>query len=184
MGGESVLESLVQIVDAAVAEAFRVGGDAVVCRAGCSHCCVGPFAVTELDLERLRAGFVLADAGLQGRMAGRAQEAREAMREGFPGDWASGRVDGMADADRFDLGHPWLPCPVLDLETGSCSLHEWRPVACRLHGPAVRLNGLALQHCRLNYTGMTEGEVERLRVAVELPEGEESPLTYIAWAFV
>ena len=170
---------LVQIVDAAVAEAARRAGAALVCRSGCTHCCIGPFAVTERDLVRLRAGFaVLGDA----RMAARFREAREAMREGFPGDWESGRVSDLEAADLFDLGHPWLPCPVLDLETGSCGLHEFRPVACRLHGPALRIDGVDLRHCRLNYAGMGEEEVEGLRVSVETPEVEESTLTYIAWA--
>ncbi|MBI2685443.1 MAG: YkgJ family cysteine cluster protein [Acidobacteria bacterium] len=170
---------LVQIVDAAVAEAVRRAGTAMVCRKGCTHCCIGPFAVTERDLERLRVGFGLLDERLKERMALRFAEARETMREEFPGNWVSGRLTSQEAADLFDLRHPWLPCPVLDLETGACSLHAWRPVACRLHGPALRVNGVDLRHCRLNYTGVG---VEELRVAVELPEEEESPLTYIAWA--
>lgn len=170
---------LVQIVDAAVAEAVRRAGAAIVCKTGCTHCCIGPFAVTERDLERLRQGFaVMGDA----RMASRFREAREAMRPGFPGDWESGQVTDLAAADQFDMGHPWLPCPVLDLETGACGLHDYRPVACRLHGPALRINGVDLRHCRLNYAGMGPEVVEGLRVAVDTPEVEESSLRYIAWA--
>lgn len=170
---------LVQIVDAAVAEAARRAGAALVCRQGCTHCCIGPFAVTERDLIRLRAGFaVLGDA----RMGARFREAREAMREGFPGDWESGRISSLEAADLFDLGHPWLPCPVLDLETGSCGLHEYRPVACRLHGPALRIDGVDLRHCRLNYVGMGGEVVEGLRVSLVTPEVEESWLSYVAWA--
>ena len=170
---------LVQIVDAAVAEATRRAGAALACKSGCTHCCIGPFAVTERDLARLREGF--AAVGDE-RMAARFREAREAMREGFPGDWESGGVTDLGAADLFDLAHPWLPCPVLDLETGACGLHAWRPVACRLHGPALRIDGVDLRHCRLNYVGMDGAEVEGLRVSVETPEVEESTLTYIAWA--
>ena len=170
---------LVQIVDAAVVEAARRAGAALVCKSGCTHCCIGPFAVTERDLARLREGFAaVGDA----RMAARFREAREAMREGFPGDWESGRVSSLEAADLFDLGHPWLPCPALDLESGACGLHAWRPVACRLHGPALRIDGADLRHCRLNYAGMGAEVVEGLRVDFVTPAVEESPLSYIAWA--
>jgi Fe-S-cluster containining protein len=170
---------LVQIVDAAVGEAARLAGSLLTCRSGCTHCCIGPFAVTERDLERLRVGFELAPAEQRTRMALRSAEAREALREGFPGDWMRGRVAGQDAADTFDLLHPWLPCPILDLETGACSLHAWRPVACRLHGPALRMNGLDLQHCRLNYAG---ADTASYRVSFTTPEAEGSPLTYVAWA--
>lgn len=170
---------LIQIVDAAAAEAARLAGDLLHCRKGCTHCCVGPFAVTVRDLERLRAGFECADEELRGRLAARSAEARQAMFAGFPGDWESGTVTGLAEADAFDSNHKWLPCPILDLETGVCTLHAWRPVACRLHGPALRMNGFDLLPCRLNYAG---ADPERYRVPFDTPDAGESPLTYIAWA--
>lgn len=170
---------LIRIVDAAVDEAKRKAGDLITCKRGCSHCCIGPFAVTQRDLERLRIGFATLPANSRERMAARSQEAREAMRQGFPGDWTTGAVAGEVEADDFDLRHPWLPCPVLDLETGACELHEWRPVACRLHGPALRLNGVDLRPCRLNYIG---ADAEAFRVAAVTPPADASPLTYIAWA--
>jgi hypothetical protein len=36
---------LIQIVDAALADAARVAGDWLVCRPGCTQCCVGAFAI-------------------------------------------------------------------------------------------------------------------------------------------
>lgn len=170
---------LVQIVDTAVAEAVRLAGDLIACKRGCAHCCIGPFAVTERDLARLRIGFAMAPQEQRSRISARSEEARDAMRDGFPGDWTSGQVAGQSAADAFDLLHDWLPCPVLDLETGACSLHPWRPVACRLHGPALRMNGFDLQHCRLNYIG---ADAPGYRVSFTTPEAAESPLTYIAWA--
>jgi Fe-S-cluster containining protein len=170
---------LIQIIDGAVAEAVRLAGELVTCRAGCSHCCVGPFAVTERDLQRLREGISQMGEAERERLAARCAEAREAMRVGFPGEWASGRVESQEAADAFDLRHPWLPCPVLEVETGACLLHAWRPVACRLHGPALRVNGFDLQACRLNYTG---ANANSYRVEFKLPEAEASSLTYIAWA--
>jgi len=170
---------LVQIIDAAVAEAARRAGDLLTCRSGCTHCCIGPFAVTERDLNRLRIGYALASREQRARLALRSAEAREALRDGFPGDWEPGRLPGQDEADAFDLRHPWLPCPILDLESGACSLHAWRPVACRLHGPALRMNGFDLQHCRLNYAGADAADY---RVSLTIPEAEASPLTYVAWA--
>ncbi len=170
---------LVRIVDSAVAEAVSKAGPLVTCRSGCTHCCIGPFVVTERDVERLRVGAAAVDPAAHERLAERSREAREAMRPGFPGDWESGRVGSQEEADTFDLDHPWLPCPILDLETGACSLHKWRPVACRLHGPALRINGFDLQHCRLNYAG---ADAESYRVSFETPGAEDSGLTYIGWA--
>lgn len=170
---------LLRIIDAAVTKAVQIAGESIKCKPGCSHCCIGPFAVTERDLERLRAGFASLPAAQNHRLADRSREARAAMRAGFPGDWESGTLLSQEAADAFDLQHPWLPCPILDLESGACSLHPWRPVACRLHGPALRINGVNLRPCRLNYSGV---DPEGLRVAIETPEGAPSPLTYIAWA--
>ena len=48
---------LIQIVDAAMAEAARLGGAWVVCEPGCAECCMGPFPITQLDAWRLRQGL-------------------------------------------------------------------------------------------------------------------------------
>ena len=48
---------LVQIVDAALAETARRAGEWLVCRLGCTQCCYGAFAISELDALRLRAGL-------------------------------------------------------------------------------------------------------------------------------
>lgn len=172
---------LVRIVDAAAAEAARRAGELLRCRPGCMHCCIGPFAVTQRDLARLRRGLAAVEPGLRARILDRAQEAREVMRTGFPGDWESGSVVSQESADTFDLQHANLPCPVLDLETGSCTLHEYRPVACRLHGPALTVDGERLNYCRLNYPGTAPETVEAMRVAVKLSSWESSSLTYVAW---
>src|SRR5271157_539947 len=50
-------DQLVQIVDAALAEAARRAGDWLVCRPGCTQCCYGAFAINQLDALRLRAGM-------------------------------------------------------------------------------------------------------------------------------
>jgi hypothetical protein len=48
---------LVQIVDAALADSARRSGDWLVCRKGCTQCCMGVFAINQLDAERLKQGM-------------------------------------------------------------------------------------------------------------------------------
>ncbi|HWX54602.1 MAG TPA: YkgJ family cysteine cluster protein, partial [Verrucomicrobiae bacterium] len=48
---------LVQITDAALAEVTRKSGEWLVCRKGCTQCCMGPFAINQLDAARLQQGL-------------------------------------------------------------------------------------------------------------------------------
>ena len=50
--------ALTQIVDTALAEAARKSGAWLVCRPGCTECCMGPFPITQLDARRLREGLI------------------------------------------------------------------------------------------------------------------------------
>src|ERR1039457_6541438 len=52
---------LVQIVDAALADAALRAGARLVCRLGCTQCCHGAFTITELDALRLVAGIEVLD---------------------------------------------------------------------------------------------------------------------------
>ncbi len=54
---------LVQIVDGALAETGRRSGDWLVCRPGCTQCCVGVFAIHQLDAGRLEQGLAELTAG-------------------------------------------------------------------------------------------------------------------------
>jgi Fe-S-cluster containining protein len=158
--------ALIQIVDAALSRVDRRG---INCKPGCSHCCIGPFVVTQRDLERLRR------ANANPAIFERAAEARQRMREEFPGDWETGIATQPQDA--FDERHKWLPCPVLDLESGACQLYDHRPLACRFHGPALRVDGADVKPCRLNSPVATP-------IEIELPPcNQPNELTYIAWAF-
>ena len=83
----------VQIVDAALAEAARKSGSWLVCRLGCTECCMGLFPITQLDALRLREGL----AELESRDPGRAAMVRQRVRDAaarmwsdFPGDPATG----------------------------------------------------------------------------------------------
>src|SRR6478752_6536277 len=48
---------LVQILDASLADAARRSGAWLVCHAGCTQCCIGAFAINQLDAQRLRGGL-------------------------------------------------------------------------------------------------------------------------------
>ncbi len=48
---------LVQIMDAALADAAHRAGDWLACRPGCTQCCHGAFAINALDVARLQTGM-------------------------------------------------------------------------------------------------------------------------------
>ncbi|HJX83448.1 MAG TPA: YkgJ family cysteine cluster protein, partial [Candidatus Angelobacter sp.] len=101
---------LVQIIDSALAEAARKSGEWLVCRPGCTQCCMGPFAINQLDATRLRQGLI----ELETRDPQRAARVRERAREsvarltheipgGFPGNLITGILDEGQDAElKFD----------------------------------------------------------------------------------
>ena len=68
---------LVQIIDSALAEAARKSGEWLVCRPGCTQCCMGPFAINQLDAARLRQGL----AELEESDPQRAARVRERARQ-------------------------------------------------------------------------------------------------------
>jgi Fe-S-cluster containining protein len=143
--------ALVQIVDRAMADAARRSGPWLVCRLGCTACCMGPFAITQLDARRLRRGL----AELESRDPGRALRIRE-RAGGFRGDEDE-------------------PCPALDLETGACDLYAWRPITCRAFGPPVRCSDEAVGVCELCYQGAGDEEIAACEVEID-PDGLESAL--------
>jgi len=155
-------QALIQIVDSALAEAARRSGKWLVCRPGCTQCCIGVFPINQLDALRLSRGL----SDLERRAPDRADRVRERAREAvvrlspeFPGDPASGLLDeGEEASQRFaDFANGEL-CPALDPETGNCELYESRPMTCRVFGPPVRTeDGLGV--CELCYQGASAEEI-------------------------
>ena len=72
-------QKLIQIVDAALADVTRRSGDWLVCRPGCTQCCVGVFAINQLDTARLQRGLRKLEAAAPERAAAVRQRAREAV---------------------------------------------------------------------------------------------------------
>jgi Fe-S-cluster containining protein len=172
-------KKLIQIVDAALAEAAGKAGAWMKCRPGCCECCLGVFEISALDAERLRRGLAdleTCDPARAARVRTRAGEAAVRLRRGYPGNTADRALGEAADDDE--------PCPVLDPATGTCDLYEWRPLTCRTFGPAIRSGG-AVGICELCFPGATEEEIAGCAVeldadALELPllqelAGEEIP---------
>ena len=167
-------QQLVQIVDAALAEAARRSGPWLACRRGCTQCCHGAFTINALDVARLQAGMRALGAADPARAKVVEERAREWIAEfgpEFPGDAATG-VLGTSEEDqaRFEEFANDAPCPALNPATGLCDVYEWRPMTCRVFGPPVRLgDGDALGCCELCFVGASEEEI----AACEMPVPHE-----------
>ena len=155
-------QKLIQIVDAALAGAASQSGDWLACRPGCTQCCIGAFAINQLDAERLRQGLRKLESERPDRAAAIRERARDAVSRlspEFPGDPASGILDESEEGSRLFEGFANdEPCPVLDPQTGLCELYDSRPMTCRVFGPPVRSEeGLGV--CELCFQGATDEQI-------------------------
>jgi Fe-S-cluster containining protein len=172
--------ALIQIVDAALAEAERKSGAWLVCHVGCTQCCIGPFPISQLDSRRLRRGL----AELEARDPERASRVRERARQSvarissdFPGDPATGILAEDEEAEeRFASFANDEPCPALDPETGACDLYAARPITCRTFGPPVRCGSEAVGVCELCYVGASDEEIAACEVEADVEELESALL--------
>jgi Fe-S-cluster containining protein len=155
--------ALIQIVDAALAEAAQKSGPWLVCRLGCTQCCMGPFAITQLDARRLRRGLAELESHDPARAAGVRQRSRQAVARiahDFPGDPVTGLLAEAEFPDSMDDD----PCPALDPETGGCDLYASRPITCRTFGPPVRCGEEAVGVCELCFHGASDTEIAACEV--------------------
>jgi len=163
-------QQLVQIVDAALADATRRSGPWLVCKPGCSQCCVGVFAISQLDAARLRHGLEeleRSDPKRAARVKQRVAASRKRLSRDFPGDPVTGILDESDEAqERFEAFANQVPCPVLDPRTGTCDLYESRPLTCRAFGPPVRSDG-GLGVCELCFHGATTEQIAACEMAVD-----------------
>jgi Fe-S-cluster containining protein len=170
--------ALIQIVDAALADASRRSGGWLVCRPGCTQCCVGVFAINQLDAVRLQRGLAdLEETDPQRalRIRERAQDSVSRLAADFPGNAKTGILDEGRDAEeRFTEFANDEPCPVLDPETGLCDLYDARPMTCRTFGPPVRSDG-GLGVCELCYHGASDEQTAACEIVAD-PDDLESKL--------
>lgn len=168
---------LVQIMDTALADAARRAGDWLACRPGCTQCCYGAFAISQLDALRLREGMATlrtTDPARAAQVQHRVQSWIDEFASNFPGDPVTGLL-GESDQEltRFEDFANDAACPALDPATGLCDLYDARPMTCRVFGPPVEMDAgdgaTALAHCELCFIGATPEEV----AACEMPVPRE-----------
>ena len=170
---------LVQIMDAALVDAAKRAGTWLACRPGCTQCCHGAFAINALDVERLRAGMAAlhaADPSAAEAIRDRARVWIAQRGDDFPGNLTTGVLgESEEEQARFEDFANDAPCPALNPETGLCDVYEWRPMACRVFGPPVRIGeGNALACCELCFVGASEVEIAACEM--EVPHALEARL--------
>jgi len=173
-----VSQSLVQIVDTAVADAYRRGGAHLVCKPGCSQCCIGVFPIAHEDAARLREGLAAltqTDPERAARIRTRVAASLTRLDPWFPGDLASGILNEDHEAAiLFEEFANDEPCPVLDLDHGTCDLYESRPVLCRTFGPPMRTEENNLATCELCFIHATTEEIAACELDPAIPALEET----------
>jgi Fe-S-cluster containining protein len=182
-------------MDAAFADAAARSGKWLKCREGCTQCCVGVFAISQLDAARLREGMAQlehTDPKRAERVRRRARQSLKRLKKDFPGDPTTGILDHSQEAQaRFEEFGNNETCPALDPKTGRCDVYQWRPMTCRVFGPPVRTEeGLGV--CELCYKGAKPAQIaacemqvpheleERLIRQAEKKSGKKGE-TIVAW---
>lgn len=186
-----------QIVDAATADAARRAGSWLKCAPGCTQCCIGVFAISQLDAVRLREGLAqleIADPTRGAAVRLRARQAADRLSPDFPGNPQTGILDPMR-AEAFERFANEEPCPALDPATGLCDLYASRPMTCRIFGPPLRTE-VGLGVCELCFVGAAAEEIAAAEVHLDTGdleaaltrEAEESTgdqgETIVAWALL
>lgn len=189
-------QHLIQIVDAATADAARRSGHWLHCRLGCTQCCIGIFNISQLDAARLREGLAALESEDPEKAAAIRRRAADSVRRltpEFPGNAATGQLD-ESDPSFEEFAND-EPCPALDPITGACDLYATRPITCRVFGPPIRSDeGIGV--CELNFNGANEVEIfdaeldtswspleTELSSQAEASSGRLGPTT-VAWALV
>ena len=173
-------DSLIQIVDSALASAVARSGQHLACRPGCSQCCVGVFPIAQQDAARLREGLALLEAQEPERAArirNRVEASLARLTPWFPGDVATGVLaEDYESTILFEEFANDEPCPVLDLNTGTCDLYAHRPILCRTFGPPMRQPGddgeVNLGTCELCFIHASTEEIAAAELDPAIPDLE------------
>jgi Fe-S-cluster containining protein len=173
-----ISQSLIQIVDAALADATRRSGRHLVCKPGCSQCCIGVFPIAHEDAARLREGLdslTQTDPAKADRIRSRVVGSLIHLDPWFPGDLHTGILNEDYEAAiLFEEFANDEPCPVLDLDHGTCDLYEHRPILCRTFGPPMRTAEDNLATCELCYIHASTEEIAACELDITIPAQEEA----------
>ena len=174
---------LVQIVDAALADAVHRSGTWLACRPGCSQCCHGVFAISALDAHRLREGLLTLERTDPARAAAvraRAHASATRLAPTFPGNPITGALASTPEAqeapaapDPFDTFADDEPCPALDPATHTCDLYAARPILCRTFGPPLVTPDDGLAVCELCFDGASPAEIDRCQLDPAILDAEQ-----------
>lgn len=122
----------------------------VPCGRGCCRCCIGPFAITALDVQELQGG--LADVAEVQRQAieRRAREQVATLERHYPQLASSPSLDRWDDraVDQLVTQFADLLCPALQAD-GSCAVYAYRPMTCRTMGIPTDDQGLVQGACEI-----------------------------------
>jgi Fe-S-cluster containining protein len=172
------MSDLIQIVTTALASATLRSGPHLVCRPGCTQCCIGVFPIAHQDAARLREGLASltqTDPARAERIRTRVEKSLAHLDPWFPGDVATGILGEDEQASTlFEEFANDEPCPVLDLTTGTCDLYESRPILCRTFGPPARTEDGDLATCELCYTTATTEEIVACELDPAIPALQEA----------
>jgi Fe-S-cluster containining protein len=116
----------------------QAGPGVVLCRAGCSACCHGPFDISPADARLIADAVAALPEPARIAITGRAARQVGQYPAHLPGWQAPWSVAEVGD-DQFDaLGDALAaePCPALD-QGGRCLVYESRPATCRMTGLAM-----------------------------------------------
>lgn len=171
-------QQLVQIVDAALADSVHRSGHHLVCKPGCSQCCIGVFPIAHEDAARLREGLealAQSDPEKAARIRSRVADSLARLDPWFPGDVHTGVLNEDYEAAiLFEEFANDEPCPVLDLEHGTCDLYEHRPILCRTFGPPMRTAEDNLATCELCFITASTEEIAACELDPTIPAQEEA----------
>lgn len=123
---------------------------ALPCRRGCSRCCIGPFAITILDIAELQRGLPALPDETRRDIQSRARAQIATFESAYPRLAATPFLDDWPDAeiDRLATQFAQVPCPALDTD-GSCRVYPFRPLACRTMGIPVEADGVIQGACEV-----------------------------------
>jgi Fe-S-cluster containining protein len=176
------MTTLIQLVDAALASSTARSGAHLVCRPGCTQCCIGVFPIAHEDAARLRTGLThltQTDPTRANRIHTRVAQSLTRLDPWFPGDVTTGILSEDLDPpgqDQTILFEEFAndePCPVLDPTTGTCDLYAHRPILCRTFGPPMRTQGdngeVNLATCELCYIHASTQQIAACELDPAIP---------------
>lgn len=162
---------LLSQIDSAVADAAQRSGEWLLCRPGCTQCCLGPFPITQLDALRLRTAMQQLNPS---KAAIIRQRARDYIVE-FESCYSAATAGIIDDDVELPEEMEDTPCPALDPDTGHCEVYAARPITCRAFGPPTEIEDGSYATCELCYVGLANSEIVKMVADID-PNRDESAL--------